>query len=290
MVEQAADGNQQEVDLVAQQTLDGHHPFADDLGMGRDPVEGIRVQRRHAHGPPGVAAGQSQATIDSAVNSITPHDILGRIAVIAADSMRGRSTPSLGLELTAAYIAGQFRRVGLAPAGDGSGYVQRFSLLRVEARYLLVKGSDGSTWRAGRHLVQLSGGTVEAVSGSAFVVGGRAVLPADTEPAVRGRGVERLADRVQLDFPGQEHLGEVGEGARGGSRLPDREEGEVSSLGYVCEYDAPATGREHRTSRTTPSSRSIRAPNVRLPPHRGHATCATDPTSISRIRRLSSRE
>ena len=162
---------------------------------------------------PGVAAGQSQATIDSAVNSITPHDILGRIAVIAADSMRGRSTPSPGLELTAAYIADQFRRVGLAPAGDGSGYIQRFSLLRVEARYLLVKGSDGSVWRAGRHLVQLSGGTVEAVSGSAFVVGGRAVLPVDTD--LDGAVVLVVTDQVSggpgVKLEAQKLIANIGE-------------------------------------------------------------------------------
>ena len=51
-------------------------------------------------------------------------DVARRIGVIADDSMLGRDTPSRGLELTAEYVAGQFRRFGLQTS------VQRYPITR----------------------------------------------------------------------------------------------------------------------------------------------------------------
>ena len=54
-------------------------------------------------------------------------DLASRIETIAHDSMRGRRTPSLGLEKTAAYVVEQFGASGLSPGADG-GFVQRFTV------------------------------------------------------------------------------------------------------------------------------------------------------------------
>jgi hypothetical protein len=53
-----------------------------------------------------------------------------RVAIIADDSMLGRGNLSKGLELTAAYVASEFRQGGLRPAGDNGTYLQRFGLTR----------------------------------------------------------------------------------------------------------------------------------------------------------------
>jgi hypothetical protein len=63
-----------------------------------------------------------------AAGSITPSDYLQKISVIAHDSMGGRDTPSPGLEMTAAWIAGEFERLGLTPGGDDGGFLQRYVL------------------------------------------------------------------------------------------------------------------------------------------------------------------
>src|SRR5205823_1752894 len=42
---------------------------------------------------------------------------------LASDALQGRATPSPGLDIAAEYIAAQFRRAGLEPAGD-DGYFQ----------------------------------------------------------------------------------------------------------------------------------------------------------------------
>jgi peptidase M28-like protein len=65
-----------------------------------------------------------------AAETITGIDVMRRVGIIAADSMLGRDTPSRGLDLTAEYVASEFRRMGLEPAGDGGGYIQRFGVTR----------------------------------------------------------------------------------------------------------------------------------------------------------------
>src|SRR5439155_26515567 len=81
-----------------------------------------------AAGVPGVLAAQTPASLQRAVNSITPQDVVRRIAIIADDSMLGRATPSPQLEQVARYIAGEFRRFGLKPGGDSGTYFQRYGI------------------------------------------------------------------------------------------------------------------------------------------------------------------
>ncbi len=79
-------------------------------------------------GPP--AAAQSDPPAKLAAATITSSDILRRIEIIAADSMQGRATPSPGLERTAGYVASEFQRMGLEPAGGMGGYTQRLGVVR----------------------------------------------------------------------------------------------------------------------------------------------------------------
>src|ERR1700688_2224938 len=62
---------------------------------------------------------QMQATMDH----ISAQSLRGHLSFIASDLLEGRATPSRGLDLAAEYIASQFRRAGLEPAGD-DGYFQ----------------------------------------------------------------------------------------------------------------------------------------------------------------------
>src|SRR5689334_19156019 len=91
-------------------------------------------------------------------DSITPADMRRRIALLAADSLRGRDTPSRGLDQAARYAAGEFRRLGLLPAGD-SGYLQSYPILRVravpESSTVSLVGARTGTWRVGRDVYWL---------------------------------------------------------------------------------------------------------------------------------------
>ena len=75
-------------------------------------------------------AAQTAAPLARAAATITETDVMHRVSAIAADSMLGRATPSPGLERAAEYVASEFQRAGLRPAGDKGSYLQRFAVTR----------------------------------------------------------------------------------------------------------------------------------------------------------------
>ena len=62
--------------------------------------------------------------------AITEALIRRHVNVIADDSMLGRNTPSRGLDMTATYVAAQFKRLGLKPGGDSGTFIQRYPLMK----------------------------------------------------------------------------------------------------------------------------------------------------------------
>ena len=73
---------------------------------------------------------QTSSPLVAAANTITPADVARRIGIIADDSMMGRNTPSPGLEMTAAYVADQFKKFGLKPGGENGTWFQRYRISR----------------------------------------------------------------------------------------------------------------------------------------------------------------
>lgn len=59
----------------------------------------------------------------AAVGEISEDSLKGNLWFISSDLLEGRNTPSKGLDLAATYIAAQFQKAGLEPAGD-NGYFQ----------------------------------------------------------------------------------------------------------------------------------------------------------------------
>ncbi|HLZ45418.1 MAG TPA: M28 family peptidase [Gemmatimonadales bacterium] len=80
--------------------------------------------------------------------AITPADLRQRLYLIADDSMMGRETGSAGAYKTSAYVAAEFRRLGLAPAGDSGGrsYFQTvpFWDVKIDPSSRLVAGGGAS--------------------------------------------------------------------------------------------------------------------------------------------------
>lgn len=75
----------------------------------------------------GAAAGADRPALtadqEAALGRISADSMRGHLSFLASDLLEGRGTPSRGLDLAAEYIAAQFRRAGLEPAGN-DGYFQ----------------------------------------------------------------------------------------------------------------------------------------------------------------------
>src|SRR5256714_6046587 len=72
------------------------------------------------------ASAQQRAVPDAwraALERISADSMRGHLSFLSSDLLEGRKTPSRGLDIAAEYIAAQFRRAGLEPAGD-DGYFQ----------------------------------------------------------------------------------------------------------------------------------------------------------------------
>ena len=66
------------------------------------------------------------------------------LGFLADDALEGRAPGTRGGELAAKYIASQFQRLGLQPAGDSGTYFQRVPIISLTPQPALrIAGRDG---------------------------------------------------------------------------------------------------------------------------------------------------
>jgi peptidase M28-like protein len=123
---------------------------------------------------PRASSAQRQQVPVRGAAAITSADVERRIRIIADDSMLGRATPSRELDLVAAYVAGEFKRFGLKPAGDSGTYMQHYPLdvLRFDPESAVVRVTSRSpaTWRSGQDVLLVEGQAPEAAAAGPAVV------------------------------------------------------------------------------------------------------------------------
>ncbi len=145
------------------------------------------------------AVAQTSAPLHRAVATITAEDVARRVGIIADDSMLGRDTPSRGLDLTAQYVANQFRQFGLKPGGDQGTWFQRYSIARRrmlldQSRVILSSSGTVDSAKFTTDVRYDGGGVPERpLTGPAVLVSG-----AQTEASAAGAGVR---DRIALYLP-----------------------------------------------------------------------------------------
>lgn len=71
----------------------------------------------------------SRVAIERAERTITAAALLGDIATLASDRFEGRAPGTRGEDSSVAYIAGQFKRIGLAPGNPDGTYIQTVPLV-----------------------------------------------------------------------------------------------------------------------------------------------------------------
>ena len=143
-----------------------------------------------------LAAQAPNSALTQAAGTITEADVMRRVHIIAHDSMLGRDTPSPGLEMTAQYVADEFKRFGLKPGGENGTFFQRYQITRSR---LDPAASHVGFMLSGAHLhAELSKDARYLYGGiPAEEVGGPAVLFAGTYDSARGLGQD-VKDKIAL--------------------------------------------------------------------------------------------
>uniref|UniRef100_UPI003BA9CD44 M28 family metallopeptidase n=1 Tax=Ningiella ruwaisensis TaxID=2364274 RepID=UPI003BA9CD44 len=95
---------------------------------------------------------QTQTSAVSSAQQVKPDVEVERIkahmAFLADDLLEGRDTGSRGHEIASLYIAGEFKKYGLAPAGENGSYMQRVTFRKTslvqESPRFMVQSPDGN--------------------------------------------------------------------------------------------------------------------------------------------------
>jgi hypothetical protein len=134
---------------------------------------------------PAVGAQESErpsAAAADAAAAITEETVYNHLYFLASDGLRGRDTPSPGLDAAAAYLVSQHRGNGLEPAGENGTYYQRWPFRRiapdVENASVTLSGPGGSVALAAGTNAAMRGSSVGALDGRLVYVGAPAGSPA----------------------------------------------------------------------------------------------------------------
>lgn len=126
-----------------------------------------------------------------ALDTIAADSMRGHLSFLASDLLEGRDTPSRGLDLAAEYLAAQFRRAGLEPAGD-DGYFQtaRWTVVEPDASsFRLVLNVGDAAFDLPADRVGLRGNGPLDIRGAGLVKVDAAALGSLTSEQVEGKAV-----------------------------------------------------------------------------------------------------
>src|SRR5215213_10276720 len=143
----------------------------------------VSVANAQAARPPRTASTQTAISAD---------DLRSRLYLIADDSMMGRQPGEAGNYKAAEYVASEFKRLGLEPAGENGTYFQTvpFVLMAPDAGTYLEAG--GTRFALGADVLLLGvPTTVRRLDNAPVVYGGAANNPAEgiTADAASGKVV-----------------------------------------------------------------------------------------------------
>lgn len=168
-----------------------------------------------------LAQGSITAEQQAVLSSITARSMEGHLYFIASDELLGRATPSPGLDLAALYIATQFQRAGLVPAGD-DGYYQTSEWTRTTIkRERTLPSGETRVFRYSR-LVQV--GTSEEVEGEPVILKNVVGLLPGSDP--------QLKDTYILITAHYDHIG-IREGAYPDSICNGANDNGSSTVGVI---------------------------------------------------------
>ncbi len=126
-------------------------------------------------------AAQQAAPPGARVAAALSADVLrGHLEFLADDALEGRAPGTRGGELAQKYLASQFRRLGLEPAGDSGTYYQRVPIIALTPSPTLAVTAPASTplkWKDDYVLWSMRNDSSVQVRGEAVFVGYGIVAP-----------------------------------------------------------------------------------------------------------------
>lgn len=130
----------------------------------------------------GPVPAQTASAAPRGVETITETDMRARVGFLASDALRGRDTPSPGLDAAAAYLVSEYVRMGLRPAGENGTFYQYYPFplrgLSLERTRLQVAGPRATrTLRPGTDFYVRGGTAAEVTGGMVFVGTGSQAAP-----------------------------------------------------------------------------------------------------------------
>jgi hypothetical protein len=215
-------------------------------------IAAVALQAQPAILPPAVR---------SAAEAISQEQLAWDLAFLASDELRGRNTPSPGLDTAADYIAKRLADAGLPPAGDAGSYRQHYELretrVDTDAASIII---GGRTFSFGRDFILRSWaapirGDLEVVSvGDGWVIPDRKIDPyAGID--VRGKLVLAHGPRAARDV-GVQQIGRVAVGAE----TPFAAAAQRGALGILFIPDASELVRWNETRNGNTVRRELEPP------------------------------
>ncbi len=116
--------------------------------------------------------GPAPATTGSTTAAISPQDLKLRLYTFAADSMLGRETGTLGNVKGTDYIAAEFRRAGLEPAGENGSYFQTVPIAKLSPSDSSSIGVGDVRLASGKDFVAYGMDSTRGLGGVRAVYGG----------------------------------------------------------------------------------------------------------------------
>lgn len=170
--------------------------------------------------PAAFAQGVSPAA--RAAATITEADVKAHIAFLASDALKGRDTPSPGLDTAAAYVANHFQALGLKPAGDAGTFIQRwpYNVRKLDLAKLSVElhGQGHSAPKYGSEFFIIPSAALDTMSGE-IVFAGVAAPSSTADASFKGNIVTFAIPGAKLNAEWQQRAqGAVMAAMVGGAR------------------------------------------------------------------------
>lgn len=116
--------------------------------------------------------GAAPLTAQRSAPVIRTDSLRANLFALAADSMGGRQTGSLGDWKAQEWVAAEFRAAGLEPAGEHGGYFQVIPFLHIYVDTSVALVASGSALRPGRETLPLGHAVTREFAGVPAVYGG----------------------------------------------------------------------------------------------------------------------